>query len=214
MNPVKDNKFLIPFVVACVVLIFSIVFGVWAFMGRQDYKNNVDQKIDEAVEVAEDNLSVKKDAEFVEAYKSPFALYKGPAAFGTLAITYPRTWSNYVEESTGGTAVDGYMHPGYVPANTTDTNLALRYQVIERQYEQEIKSVDARVKQGRAKVVAYRAPKQESVLGIKTEGEIDGRKQGVMVLLPLRDKTIKIWTEGNEFRNDFENILKELTFVP
>lgn len=214
MSPTSDNKFLLPLIIVTVFFVASIGFGIWAFMGRQDYKNNVDGKIAEAVEIAEKNLIVKKDAEFAESYKSPFVTYKGPAAYGTLAITYPKTWSNYVDERSSGTYVDGYLHPSFVPANTNDVNVALRYQVSQKQYDQEVKSFDSKVKAGRAKVAAYRLPKQDSVLGIRVEGELDSRKQGVMVILPLRDKVIKVWTEGNEFRSDFETVLKELTFVP
>jgi len=209
----QRGELLIPLVIVGTLLFASIGFSTWAFMGRQDYKNNVDQKIAEAVEVAEENLTLKKDAEFAESYKLPYTTYRGPAAFGTLTIQYPKTWSNYLSE-TGGTPVDGYMQPNFVSANKNDTNYALRYQVSERQYDEEIKTFDSKVKNGRVTSSAYRLPKQESVLGLRIEGEIDNRKQGVMVLLPLRDKTIKIWTEGDEFRSDYAKILDELTFIP
>lgn len=207
------NPLLIPLIVVVVFLLISIGFGVWAFMGRQDYKNNVDEKISQAVEVAEENLIIKKDAEFAESYKLPYATFRGPSAFGTLTINYPKTWSNYLNEA-GGTPVDGYMQPSFVSANKTETNFALRYQVVERQYDQEVKTFDSKVKNGKASTSAYRSPKQDSVLGLRVEGEIDSRKTGVMILIPLRDKTIKIWTEGEEFRADYEKILEELTFVP
>lgn len=209
----QKGELLIPLVLVSVLLLGALGFGIWAFMGRQDYKNNVDQKIVEAVEVAEENLTIKKDAEFAESYKLPYTTYRGPAAFGTITIQYPKTWSNYVDEQNNGTPVDGYMQPGYVSANE-DTNYALRYQVVNRQYDQEVKGIESRVKNGTAKTSAYRLPKLESVLGIKVVGEIDNRNTGTMIMMPLRDKTIKVWTEGEEFTNDFEAILKELTFVP
>lgn len=209
----QKGSLLVPLILVSTLLLASIGFGTWAFMGRQDYKNNSDQKVAEAVEVAEENLAIKKDAEFAESYKLPYTHYRGPAAFGTLTVQYPKTWSNYVNES-GGVPVDGYMQPGFVSANKKDTNFALRYQVTQRHYDEEIRQYESKVKSGKVTTKAYRSPKQESVLGIRVEGEIDNRKQGVMVLLPLRDKTIKIWTEGNEFRSDYEKILDELTFVP
>lgn len=207
------NPLLIPLIIVVVLLLISLGFGVWAFMGRQDYKNNVDEKISQAVAVAEENLTIKKDAEFAESYKLPYTTFRGPAAFGTLTINYPKTWSNYLNESSG-TPVDGFMQPNYVSSNKNETNYALRYQVAERQYDQEVKAFDSKVKNGTVKSSAYRVPKQESVLGLRLEGEIESRKTGVMVMLPLRDKTIKIWTEGEEFRSDYQKILEELTFVP
>lgn len=209
----QKGELLIPLILVSALLLVSIGFGAWAFLGRQDYKNNVDQKISEAIVIAEENLTIKKDAEFAENYKSPYTTYRGPAAFGTLSIQYPKTWSNYLSD-TGGSPVDGYMQPGYVSANKNETNYALRYQVIERQYDEELKSFESKIKSGKITAQSYRLPKQEAILGIHVVGEIDAKKQGEMVLIPLRDKTIKVWTEGEEFRSDFTKILQELTFVP
>lgn len=209
----QKGELLIPLILVSTLLLVSIGFGAWAFMGMQDYKNNSDQKSAEAVAIAEENLTIKKDAEFAESYKLPYTTYQGPAAFGTLTIQYPKTWSNYLNDS-GGIPVDGYMQPGYVSAKDEVTNYSLRYQVTEQQYDEEIRRFESRVRSGRATTKAYRSPKQESILGMYVSGELETRKQGAMVILPLRDKTIKIWTEGEEFRGDFEKILQEFTFVP
>jgi hypothetical protein len=210
----EKGDLLIPLVLVSVLLISSLAFGFWAFTGRQDYKNNVDKKIDEAVKIAEENLSVKKDAEFAEQYKLPNTTYQGPAAYGTLGITYPKTWSVYVDEDGNDSKpLSGIMHPKFVPA-TSDTNYALRFEVLGKSYESELKSFESAVRGGRVTVAAYRLPKVESVLGSKITGEIQGKKQGVLILLPQRDKTIRIWTEGSEFRGDFEKVLESLTFVP
>lgn len=209
----QSGDLLIPLVLVSVCLLGAIGFGVWAFMGRQDYKNNVDLKIEEAVEVAEENLTIKKDAEFAEQYKLPNSTYTGPSALGTLKITYPKTWSVYADENSNSTAsLKGFMHPRYVPAK--DTNYALRFEVLERNYDQVLKSFNSKVKAGKTKVSAYRLPKLKSILGSKLVGEIDSKKSGVIILLPLRDKTVKVWTEGNEFRGDFDKILESFTFVP
>lgn len=210
----EKGELLIPMVIVSVLLVASIGFAVWAFMGRQDYKNNSDQKVAEAVVVAEENLAIKKDAEFAESYKLPNVTYTGPSAFGTLKVTYPKTWSNYVNErGSGATPLDGTMHPSFVPASG-DVNYAFRYQVLERQYDQELRAFDSKVRNGRVSVTAYRLPNQQDILGSRIEGEVVNNKSGVMILLPMRDKTLKLWTEGSEFRSDFENILKQATFVP
>ncbi len=209
----QRGELIVPLAISVVLLLASIGFGAWAFMGRQDYKNNVDIKIEEAVEAAEQNLTIKKDLEFLEKEKDPNDVYVGPSAFGTLTISYPKTWSNYLVEK-AGTPIDGYMHPKYVSSNTNEVNYALRYQVLERQYDQELKSFESRVKTGKAKVSAFAFPSQPNIVGVRVEGEIDSRKIGVVTVVPLRDKTIKVWTEGEEFRDDFEKIISKLTFLP
>jgi hypothetical protein len=38
---------------------------------------------------------------------------------------------------------------------------------------------------------------------------------GTMVLLPMRDKTLEIWTESNDYLNDFNTyVLPNMTFAP
>lgn len=211
----EEGSLLVPLVAVSVVLTFALGFGLWAFAGRQDYKNNVDAKIQNAVEAANETLAAEKDAEFAEREKSPFVTYAGSATFGTLTITYPRTWSAYIDESGKGSApLSGYLHPRFVPATNSETNFAFRFEVVDTAYDSVLKTFDAGTKTGKVKVSGYRAPKVDSVLGARIEGEIVARKQGVLVLLPIRDKTIKVWTEGQEFRTDFTAILETLSFIP
>lgn len=211
----QKGDLLIALVLVSTVLLGAIGFGVWAYMGMQDYKNNTDEKIADAVKAAEEELSIEKDAQFAEEYKNPFMTYVGPSQFGSLTVTYPKTWSNYVDESPSGTSeLSGIMHPRYVSADDKDTNYAFRYEVVKRSYESEMKTFDSKVKNGKVKVVPYRLAKVESILGSRLTGSITSSKEGDMIMLPLRDKTVKIWTEGSDFGADFEKVLETLTFVP
>jgi hypothetical protein len=49
---------------------------------------------------------------------------------------------------------------------------------------------------------------------VRVKGEV--RNETVdMVVLPLRDKTLQLWTEGTQFENDFNNnILANFSFSP
>ncbi len=199
-----------------VLFVAAAIFGFWAYSQRQDYKKNVDAKIDVAVAAAVSKEDVKKDAAFAEKEKNPLRPYIGPEAYGKVVIAYPKTWSATVDESTSGsTVVNGYFHPSFVPGLQSTTNFALRLQVVSIPYDQVLKQFDAAVKNGKVKVNPYQAPKVSSVHGARLDGELDAKKKGSMVLLPLRDKTIKIWTEADQFQGDFNNIvLANLTFVP
>lgn len=212
----EKGSLLIPLVLVSTLLLAALAFGFWAFAGRQDYKNNAESKIDEAVKDAEAALTIEKDAEAAEAAKRPYVVYTSPSTFGTMKISHPRTWSVYADEggTNGAGALKGYMHPGYVPAETSSINYALRFEVLSQQYDQVLRQFDGPVRQGRAAVSGYRLPEVANVSGVRIEGELTGLKQGVLILLPLRDKTIKLWTEGQQFRADFEEILKQFTFIP
>jgi hypothetical protein len=209
------GSLLIPLVLTGTLLLLALVFGLWAFAGMQDYKNNSDEKVAEAVTVAEQNLTIKKDAEFAEIQKSPYKTYQGPATLGTVTITHPKSWSSYVvDKAIGATQLSGYMQPDVVPSIDSTVNFALRFEVVDTAYDSVLKSFDSSVKSGKVAVSAYRAPKVDSQLGSRLEGEISTKKQGNLVLLPLRDKTLKIWTEGQDYKTDFQVVLDNLTFIP
>jgi hypothetical protein len=210
------NKLLIPFILIMVLFIGAVGFGLWAFTGMQDYKNNSDKKAATAVQIAQQETSTAKDKEFLEKEKNPLKLYKGPAAFGTVNIQYPKTWSAFITESDkNDTAIDGYLHPNFVPGVQSGTDFALRVKVLSRQYADVLKQYESKVKSGKVKISPYNAPKVSGVLGSRIEGEINTGQQDSMVLFPLRDKTLEISTESSQFKGDFDTIiLANLTFVP
>lgn len=210
------NILAIPLVMTIVFLIASLVFGLWAFSSRQDYKNNVDQKISAAVDLAKKETASSKDTEFIDREKQPLKDYKGPSTYGSIQVKYPKTWSAFVDDSGRGAApVDGFFHPSYVPSSQTGANFALRLQVVNSPFATELRNYDTQVRTGKATSQPYKPVNVANVLGIRIDGEIVTQKQGSVVLLPLRDKTIKIWTEADQYKKDFdENILPNFTFTP
>lgn len=211
------NVLLIPLILAVVFLLLALGFGFWAFSGREDYKNNVDQKISTAVEVAKKETGTEKDNEFIEREKQPLKDYKGPSAFGSVQVRYPKTWSAYIDEAgSGSTPVNAFFHPSYVPSiASNDFNFALRVQIVDRPFADELRTYDTQVKSGKSIAQPYQPANIANVLGVKLEGEIVTKKQGIVVLLPLRDKTVKVWTEAEQYKKDFtENVLPNFSFTP
>jgi len=210
------NVLLIPLIMAIVFLLASIGFGFWAFASREDYKNNVDEKVATAVEVAKKETATEKDNEFIEREKQPLKEYAGPSSFGSVKIKYPKTWSAYVsEKGSGNTDLDGYFHPNFVPGTTSDASYALRLQVVNRTFDEEAKRFDNDVRGGKTRARPYQAANVTGAVGLRFEGDIGEQKQGTLILLKLRDKTLRIWTEADQYKNDFEkNVLQNLTFSP
>ncbi len=197
------------------LFVVTMVFGVWAFASRQDYKDNVDAKIDEATLLAVKQAETAKDAEFVEKEKLPTRNYRGPETYGSVSLDYPKTWSIYAEEASSGTVLDLYAFPAIVPGIKSKQSYGLRLEITSNSYDSEIKRIQSSVERGEATSVAFRPEKVPSVLGIKVNGQISNDKTGSMVILPLRDRTIKIYTELPQFTGDFNNIvLPSLNFVP
>jgi hypothetical protein len=208
------NALLLPLLVSLLLLVGVAVFGVWAFGSRQDYKDNVDAKVATAVtaaKVAEDKV---KDAQFAEESKNPLKTYAGPAAYGSVSINYPKTWSGYVKDTGADDPfVDGYFSPGVVPdAQDEKSSFAFRVQVSGQTYSDTLQQFES---QEGISIQPYALPKVPNVVGVIIRGAIEQDRQGIMVILPLRNTTLKFWTESNDFTGDFNNIiLPNASFSP
>lgn len=217
---VPKQKKPIGLIIAVILLSLAVIgalsFAAWAVSERSVYKNESDQLSQKAVADATATLSAKKDQEFAEKEKSPFKEYKGPSEYGGVSITYPKTWSAYVVEDAGKSVpVDGYFHPNFVPGTQTKTAFALRVEVAQRAYAEQVKRYEALAKSGKVKISPYALPKVAGVTGIRVDGEFEAKLNGSMVILPLRDKTIEVSTLSPEFKADFDNtILANMTFTP
>ncbi len=209
------NALIIPLILSVLFFLGALGFGLWAYNSRQDYKNNTDQKVSAAVDVAQKQTASQKDTEFIEREKEPLKEYKGPEAYGAVDIRYPKTWSGYVAESGANLPVDGYFYPNFVPGIQSDTNFALRLQVTSRKFSEELKSFDSAVRSGKVKAQPYQPKNVSGVVGERLDGEIAHGKQGIAILIPVRDKTIKIWTEATQYEKDLlNNVLPNLNFTP
>ena len=217
----KSFSGLIITVVLILGLLGSLGFGIWAFGSMQDYKNNSDKKSAGAVTKALAEQKTKLDADYVEKDKQPYDTYSSSASSGSIKMKYPRTWSAYISESdSGGNPVDAYVHPNFVP-NVLDNGVsfALRLQVVNTPYAEAIKQFESATSQSMVKVEPFSFPQVPGQLGSKITGSIkegSDSSQGTMILMPLRDKTIKLWTESSSaFGNDFNTaVLPNFSFVP
>ncbi len=210
------NSWLIAFIVTLLITLIALGFGLWAFSGRQEYKNKVDEKVAIAVADAETANSLKKEAEFAEKDKNPLRTYTGPATYGSLSVSYPKTWSAYVDETAkSNLPLSGSLNPSFVPGLQSNLPVALRFTVSSSNYSNIVKTFDSQVKAGKIKVTPYKSDKVPNVIGVRLDGEISRDKQGSMIIVPLRDKTLQVWTESPQFVPDFNTIiLPNLVFVP
>lgn len=211
------NILVLPLVLVSLALIAVAAVAFWAYQGRQDYKNNVDQKVAVAVVKAKQQQTTEDGKKFAEQEKQPLRTYKGPEAYGSLSVSYPKTWSAYVDTSANSNApVNGYFQPSTVPGVSDQTaTFALRVQVLSQSYDTVLSTFSGLVQTGKVKVSPYSLPKVPSVVGSRIDGQIAPNKNGSMVVLPLRDKTIQISTESSDFEKDFDtNILPNFSFIP
>lgn len=213
---------IITVIMLVLVLLGVAGFGFWAFAQMQDYKNNSDQKAAAAVEVAKKKTTEENNVRFAEELKNPLKTYIGPASYGAVNIQYPKTWSAYVSANAGGEAVlDGYFHPDIVPALTESQGdgarpaIALRVQILNSSYDQVVESRAQGSEEGAIVAVPYALPKMPNQIGTKFTGKLSEELNGTEIVIPLRDKTLVITTDTEQYLPDFNTyILPNLSFEP
>lgn len=215
----QGNILLIPVVLLGVLFIAAAIFGVWAFGGRQDYKDNVAAKVADAVAKNTKSIQAKDAADYAEAAKNPLKTFVGPADYGSVTVQYPKTWSAYADTSSSGTPLDAYFHTDYVPSAADKQTYNLRVQVVARSYSTVMNAYTSRIKEGTVKAAPYTLPKVPNVAGTRLTGAVfstnTAAPQGTIILVPLRSTTLEIWTESNDFLPDFDGIiLQNMTFAP
>jgi len=203
-------------IVLSMLLVITLTFGLWAFAGRQSYKNDVDSRINVAVTNAKKQTQQIDAQNYAQQAEQPLKDFQGPSTYGSLHIKYPKTWSAYINLNDGSNPINGYFEPDYVPDIGSSTSLyALRVVITSNSYAQEMQQFSGSSSSGQSKVSAFSLKSVQGVVGSRIDGQIINNKQGSMILMPLRDKTIEIWTESGQYLNDFNNnILPNITFSP
>lgn len=211
------DKLLIPLIISIILLVGVAGFGIWAFAERQDYKTNSDQKAAAAAAAQKEATQAEDAARYAEEAKNPLKTFVGPSDFGSVTFQYPKTWSGYVMQFiTAETPLESYFHPNVVPDVNLPTNaFALRVSIVEKPYSTVLEGYADATKKGTIFVAPYKFPKVERVIGTRIDGEISKDKRGSLILMPIRNVTLQVWTEAEQYLPDFDNIiLPNLSFSP
>jgi hypothetical protein len=210
-------------------LVTTIIFGVlvlglgagfgWAFMQYRDYKQNSDDKVAAAVDVAKDEQKDADDKVFAEKYKEPFSTYRTPGELGNVSLEYPKTWAVFNQsDGKGGGQLTAYFYPQVVPPINNQTAYALRVTIEDKAYDQVLKSYDSKVKKGElstSPLVIGQTDSFKGYEGVRINGQFDKTINGSAAIFKIRDKTLTLRVDSQDFMGDFDNIvLTKLVFEP
>jgi hypothetical protein len=219
-NPISGGvKNIIVIVVLVILLAASLGFGGWAYSQMLIYKQDTDKKINAAVAAAKTAQTKEVQDAFDKANTKQF---QGTSTYGSVSFSYPKTWSAYVDTSNSSEPINAYFHPDQVPGINGKTAYALRVELIGSDYSQVVQQFSGSIKQGTVTAKAYMPPRLAGVAnaqpGTLLSGQIntnDSTQRGSLLIIKVRDKTLKISTQSNDYLNDFNNIiLAGLTFAP
>lgn len=198
------------------IILLGILFlaagsaAIWAYANYTEQKTNVDGKIDLAVAEARKEQAEIEAEKFAEREKEPNRQFVGPDDYGRLTFDYPKTWSVYVaKDVTEGGAYLAYLNPVTVPPVSEKQQFSLRVSIEQTDYDQVLKTYDARIKKGDLRSSGFSANGHN---GIRFDGNFSKDIRGSAVILKLRDKTVTLRTDADTFKPDFENIIKTINF--
>lgn len=201
----SSNSKIIIFIVGFIALVFGGL-AIWALLQYNKERNTVQEQVDAAVEEAREDQQEKAEAKFEEEQKRPFRTYTAPDVFGGIEILFPKNWNVYVEDTTSGSPqIDLYIHPNQVRVQNGEAGpVAFRMQLVNELFEKATSSYRKDVEKGE---LTAKAVEVSGIGGTRYEGKIRDDFKGSLVAIPYRDKTLLLWTESNNFRADFNNIL-------
>jgi len=211
------NGLAIAVTLVSLVAILAIVFGAWAYSGKEKYKNKANELIASAVAVEKAKESSILQKQFSIEQQNPYVTYTGPAEYGSVQVSYPKNWSGYVDTSgTNGNPLEGYFEPGVVPAVGSSTSIyALRLEINSNVYSSNLANYTSQQQASNLTINPYSLKQVPSVVGVIIKGGIQPNKQGILIMLPLRSTTLEIWTDSMQYANQFMNqILPSVTFHP
>jgi hypothetical protein len=206
------------------LFVVSLVFGLWAYSGKQDYKKNSDAKVTLAVDTAKKQQAAADKTAYDDLLKQPYKAFTGPSTYGTVNFSYPKSWSAYIDQTNQNEPINAYFYPGEVPGVGGDTLYPLRVELAGTDYSQTVAQFASQVSDGSVKSSAYIPPKLKDTSNVQPGVKLDGAigqarsgssQQGSMVIIKVRDKTLMIYTQTSTGLPDFNSIvLPSLAFVP
>ena len=205
------NQSIIMMAGAGFVIIVLIGLNIYAFSQLKDARVNRDRYAADIVAEAKDDYESELQAKFIQKEKEPYLDFDGPDLLGGISFKYPKIWSGSLDQTVQGSEqINAYFHPGIVRTdNENERSYAFRLQLINSPYSDELRPYLSIIKKGEVKVKAVTFNDTE---GVRLDGQLEDVDRGSMVILPLRDKTLKIWTESEDFLADFDTLLESFKF--
>lgn len=218
--------------VSLVALIVAGVFALGAYNEHNNYSNNSVDIINAAAVSAQEDQRAKDTQIIDEAKKGTvidgrvnpvtLAYFQAPERLANLKFEHPRTWSVFIKNdataATDRSRFDVFFDVGAVQPTTVSRPHALRLSVVDRLYESALGDYRTRVDSGALTAIPYVVPGHATdpdFSGMRLDGIIEDGISGILIILPLRDKTIMLRNEVSEAMADFESIvLASLDFIP
>lgn len=194
------------------LFVIAAALAGWMYMAFVQEKTNVDGRIALAKAEAKREQAEVDQKEFDERYKNPRVEFVGPNEYGRVSFMYPKTWSAYVDKD-GSDRGDykAFLHPGSVPpAGKRESRFALRLEIINRDFDKVLKEYESQLKRGE---LTSASVEFNGNAATRLDGAFSKELRGSVVLMRVRDKTIRFSTDADTFKPDFQAVLDTVKYI-
>ena len=196
-----------------VVSVLMVVFGglaIWAYSNYQSASNDVEGQKSRAVAEAQKKQIEQDEEKFAQREKEPNRDFVGPDDYGRLTFKYPKTWSAYeAKDIARGGNYEAYLNPVVVPPVTQTQQFGLRVLIENKDYDTVVAQYESLIKKGDLRSGATSA---HGNTGVRLDGNFTKDIRGSAVIYKLRDKTVTLRTDADNFKPDFEKIIQTISF--
>jgi len=207
------NSMVIPVIGLSIVAL--ALLGMVIYLGAQldEAENGRDEFAATAVKEARSDIESDLQAKFTEKEKEPFTDFETDTVLGGINLKYPKTWSvSMLQDTNDDPQIDAYFHPEVIRIDNEDTrSYAMRLQLVVDPYSEVLEDFSSDIEDG---LIKTKAVTFNGIEGVRLDGQLDEVDRGAMIILPLRDKTIMVWTESRDFLSDFEKVMTSFSFNP
>ncbi|MDO5343838.1 MAG: hypothetical protein Q4F02_02935 [Candidatus Saccharibacteria bacterium] len=206
------NGWMVGTIGALVLFVVTGGLAIWAYMAYSQEKTAVDSRISVAEAKAREEQAATDREKFNEEAKNPRTQFVGPSEYGRVSFLYPKTWSVYVDRD-GSDRGDykAYLHPMSVPPiGGQSSRFALRLEILNSDFDKVLGQYASLLKKGD---LTSSSVEFNGNAATRLDGAFSKDLRGSVVLMRVRDKTIRFSTDADTFKPDFATILATVTFV-
>jgi hypothetical protein len=184
------------------------------YIGKyNDASTNLEGHKAEAAEAAKAEQKEADEKAFAEREKQPYRKYTGPVVLGSLTVEFPKNWNVFaIENEQANRQLDIFVSPEVVrDEDNYQGPYSLRLSLERQLYTQVLEKYQKQIEKGELQAVPAT---MSGIQGTRLSGQLDKDHRGVMVLVPVRDKTLSVWTEADAFVGDFNTIVERVSVIP
>jgi hypothetical protein len=194
----------------------TLLFGLIAlvsFSSASSARHNLNQAKDEAKKSGAAEQKKADDDKYLSTAESPYRSYIAPDIFGAFKIFFPKNWSLYVVEGQSSNAqLSLILHPDMIKVvQSGDNAYALQVQLSQTLFKSQQKTYQDMVKAGKLKGKDITV---SGIAGNRFEGKVDSKHDGVVVIIPLRDKTLSFTMTDKTYQSEFDQVLAKTQISP